>query len=310
MAAASFSCARPQGDATSRKIRIITGDRNGNYHRVGQALAGLYMERTPGADVVVVPSSAQALTLRDVDEGTADVGFSNMGLAYRAYTRGWPDTTLRSRLRGMAVLYMSTYHFVVRADSRYHGMSDLEGARVGIVLTSTDPDARNIRFDWLQPAFGVPPDSLTIVRMTLGEIPEALRSRRIDCVVVPSGFPNSAIAEAAADVGIRLLTVDAHAAAIARAHQPFFKPILIPGNTYAGQTELVSTVGVENILLAHERLDEEIVYQLTKALFEALPQLAQQHPVLRQIDPERASATIIPLHPGAARYYREHQLAK
>lgn len=94
----------------------------------------------------------------------------------------------------------------------------------------------------------------------------------------------------------------------ARENHPFFLPLTIPPRTYSSQQTPIETVGVDNVLLCRADLDEELVYRLTKAFFEALPDLAATHPSAGLIDADLAPATAIPLHAGAARYYREREL--
>ena len=95
-----------------------------------------------------------------------------------------------------------------------------------------------------------------------------------------------------------------------RAQYPFLEPMIVKAGTYANQDDAVETVGVSNLLLCRRDLDEALVYQLTRAFFEALPRLATANPAAALIDPEQAPATPIPLHPGAARYYREREITQ
>jgi TRAP transporter TAXI family solute receptor len=114
----------------------------------------------------------------------------------------------------------------------------------------------------------------------------------------------------ARDVGIRLLEIEPDAAARIRAQYPFYKRTIIPAGMYEGQREPVRTVSVDNLLVCREDLDEELVYQLTRTFFENLVRLAEDQEVAMQVDPDLAPASPIPLHPGAARYYRERELLK
>lgn len=308
---AGLSCGRTEAPSPRiATLRINTGNPNGAFHAVGQSLARLYAEALPGTDTVVIPSPAVAHTLRHVDEGTADIGFAPAGTTYLAFTKGLSDGVRRTHIRGIAVLYSSAFHFLVQKSGAIHSLGDLRGARIGVVQMSHDPDARYLSLDWIAEAYHVPADSVTLARITLADVVDALSMGRVDCVVLSAGFPASVVIDAAARPGIRLLPVDGEHALVARASQPFFRPIIIPGLTYPGQQYFVPTIGVDNLLVAHESLADDVVYRLTKTLFEALPSLARERAVFRYIDPERASATIIPLHSGAARYYREHQLTK
>jgi TRAP transporter TAXI family solute receptor len=95
-----------------------------------------------------------------------------------------------------------------------------------------------------------------------------------------------------------------------RTEYPFLRPGAIPPGAYPGTSEAVQTMLVDVLLLTRADVDDEIVRQLTGTLFEVLPDLAEQNEFLRLMDPRRAPATPIPLHPGAALYYRERELSR
>ena len=151
------------------------------------------------------------------------------------------------------------------------------------------------------------PASVEVRPETFAGIMEGLRAGTLDVGVISAGYPVPTI-EAAARAGLRFLNVDPLALERVREEYPFFLPLTIPPNTYSGQTAAVETIGVDNVLLCREDLDEELVYRLTRAFFEALPELAATHPSAGLIDADLAPATAIPLHGGAARYYREREL--
>jgi TRAP transporter TAXI family solute receptor len=92
---------------------------------------------------------------------------------------------------------------------------------------------------------------------------------------------------------------------------PPFMPARIPANTYKGQEHEVETAAVANYLVTHSGVSDELVYQMTKLLFESLPELAKAHEAGKEIKLENALAGVpIPLHPGAERYYKEKGLKK
>ena len=81
-------------------------------------------------------------------------------------------------------------------------------------------------------------------------------------------------------------------------------------NQLPGQDEPTETLGAEWLLVCHNDLSEDLVYQLTRAFFEQLPAMARQHGEAALIDPEQAAAAPIPLHAGAARFYREREILR
>jgi TRAP transporter TAXI family solute receptor len=91
---------------------------------------------------------------------------------------------------------------------------------------------------------------------------------------------------------------------------PFFSRAVIPSGTYPGQGKAVRTIGVDSLLVCRADLSEALVHDLTQRLFEILPLLSSSQQSLGPIDLDRAPATPIPLHAGAARYYRERELSR
>jgi TRAP transporter TAXI family solute receptor len=83
---------------------------------------------------------------------------------------------------------------------------------------------------------------------------------------------------------------------------------MIPRDTYPGQSEPVQTIGVNSILLCRADLPDDLIYTLTKALFDSLERPSSPLARFPWLDTDGASATPIPLHAGAARYFREREL--
>jgi TRAP transporter TAXI family solute receptor len=113
--------------------------------------------------------------------------------------------------------------------------------------------------------------------------------------------------DAMAIQGAQLVPISGPAMSRLRERYPFFRPVTIPGGTYGahGDTE---TVGMDFILVCREPVRDDVVYEMMKVLFESLPELAGHHPGLALIAFQQRSGVPIPLHPGAARFYREREL--
>ncbi|HSO05930.1 MAG TPA: TAXI family TRAP transporter solute-binding subunit, partial [Pelomicrobium sp.] len=92
---------------------------------------------------------------------------------------------------------------------------------------------------------------------------------------------------------------------------PPFISATIPAGTYTGQDTDVQTVAIVNFLITHKDVSDEVAYQMTKQLFENLPEMVAAHKAATAIKLENATAGMpVPLHPGAARYYKEKGLLK
>jgi len=246
--------------------------------------------------------------VRRVEEGTAQVAFTQADVAYTAYRRGTEDAPHPfSELRGIAVLWVNTVHIAVPRASRLRAVTDLRGRRVAVGTrgSGTETLARIVLESYGLGYGDVLPDFASFVRTV-----ETMRAGEADAGFVVAGMPADAMADLARDPGVRLLPVPADHVQVMRAQYPFLEPMIVKAGTYANQDDAVETVGVSNLLLCRRDLDEALVYQLTRAFFEALPRLATANPAAALIDPEQAPATPIPLHPGAARYYREREITQ
>jgi TRAP transporter TAXI family solute receptor len=109
-------------------------------------------------------------------------------------------------------------------------------------------------------------------------------------------------------VPLRLLPIGRGVINRLRGSYPFLKPVTVSADQLPGQERPVETLGAEWLLVCRSDLPEDLVYELTKEFFIQLPALARDHGEAALIDPEQAPATPIPLHPGAARYYREREV--
>ncbi len=294
--------------APRRFVTIATGGTGGVYYPLGAALAQAYTARIPGVTASAQSTVASVFNVQAIQRGKADVAFTMGDVAYFAYQRGTEaDPNPHTKLRGMAVLYVNTIQIVVRRDSGMRSVADFRGRRVGVGApgSGTEVAARIVIEGHGLDYADVRPDFLSF-----SEVAAQMQDRTLDGGFIVASYPVSAITDASLTVGIRLLPVDRAARDRIRAQYPFFKPVVIPRGTYRDQVEDVETLGVDNLLVCRDDLPEALVYALTRTFFDALPELAETHVAARSIDLAQGPATPIPLHPGAARYYRERGLLR
>jgi hypothetical protein len=289
-------------------VIIATGGSGGAYYPLGIALAESYQQRIPGVRSEAVSTVASVFNVQAIQDGHADVGFAQGDVAYVAYKRGTTgDWRPYTRLRAMAVLYVNAVHIIAARESGIGRISDLRGRRVGVgaAASGTEVAARiiieghGLRYSDVRPSF-----------LSFTETAGGMRAHALDAGFIVSSYPVAALVAPAVAGAVRLVPVERAAIDRIRAQYPFFKPIVIPRGTYLDQTADVQTIGVDNLLVCREDLPEELVYWMTRTLFESLPDLARVHASAKSIDVELAPTTPIPLHPGAARYYRERELTQ
>jgi uncharacterized protein len=300
--ACSSACARTSAAPTRHVIRIGTGAQRGNYYPVGVGLAHTFATAMPDVDVEVKVTGGTMANLDALQTGSADVVFSFADVAYAAYVGGSSDQREPfSGLRALALLQLLPVQLVVSDRSPVHDVRDLPGRRVIYVGGGTGAPAERILN-----AYGVDPRSILLQPThSVEESIADLSSGKLDAMFVLSRYPVDNVS-GAIEKGSHLMPLAGDP--IERLHRdyPFFRPMLIAGGAYPKQTLPVRTIGVHSLLLCRVDLDEGLVYRLTKALFQSLAE--QSNELLWSVDLDRAAATPIPLHAGAARYYREREL--
>lgn len=301
-------CGPEPGDhRASATVRLTSGTPGAGFHPLGEALARAFERHVPAITLQVRESPGAVRNVEALQAGAADLGFAFADVAYLAYVGRLPERTEPfERLRGVAVLQLTPLHLVVPAGARIRGVADLRGRRVGIGPTGS---GTALTSTIVLEAFGIAVGDVTLVPVSFSEVATALDQGRLDAAFVNAGYPAESIAQATAN-GARLLPVDGLPVNRLRAEYPFFRLTFIPADTYSRQRTAVHTIGVDNLLLCRADLDEDLVYRLTRALFDVLPDLSGERISLRMMDVDSAPATPVPLHAGAARFYRELELTR
>jgi TRAP transporter TAXI family solute receptor len=258
----------------------------------------------------VFHSSPSVLVLSAIERGEADVGFTQADLAYRAYSAGIGDPAHArplTRIRGMAVLWVNDVFIMVRRDSPYLRIGDLRGKRVGILPRDTAGEfvtpivlsADGMTYADVRPTFVTAADGFA-----------ALRRGTLDAFIQVSPTFTAPMLNLDREPGVRVLPFSREELDRLRVAYPFLKRMVLTSRDLPSLEKDLVTVGVDAVLVCRDDLDEQLVYEMTRQLFAAVPQLTLAHPLAGSINEERASSAPIPLHPGAARYYREREILK
>jgi TRAP transporter TAXI family solute receptor len=284
-------------------INVLTGGTSGVYYPMGVALSKIYGTAIPGVRVSVQATKASVDNLILLQQGKGEVAFTQGDTL--AFARdGNEEVGFKTQfdgLRGIAGLYPSYIQISALKASRIRTLSDLAGKRlsVGAPKSGTELNARA-----LLGAAGMSYGNLAEVQyLPFDESIEGMKNGRIDASTQTTGLGASGLRELAMSSDI--VIVEIPAAIIERMGNPYMKGV-IPAGTYRDQSGDVQTASIANFLVTRADMSPDIVYAMTKSLFEHVADLAAAHPAARAIDPRRAlDGMPIPLHPGAQRYYRE-----
>lgn len=294
---AAAACATPFADL---RLRVATGGRQGEYFRLGMALAEAWttgLGLTDPPEVLLTAGSVD--NLERLAAGAADIAFSQVDTAADQLVR---DPHAPRVPRALARIYDDVVHVVVPASSPVVSLAGLRGARVSVGAAGSGyfPIAQR-----LLTAAGLSPDTdVRAERLALAESAMALRDGRIDAFFWSGALPTLGVTALAATIPIRLLDLDDVLGTV-RAKYPEYAAGTVPAQSYR-IPEPISTLFVRNFLLVSATAADDLAYALVDTLFRAQEQLALVSPAALTIDLRAAIGTQpVPLHPGAERYYRE-----
>jgi uncharacterized protein len=258
------------------------------------------LARIPDVKSEVVTEGGSSITsLLDLKNGKTNVTGTLADVAYLAYGGQLEEIAEPfEQMRGMAVTGLNTMHLLVAADARVESLHDLKRLRVSLGAPgSATAHITQRMFEDL----GISAQ-IRAERIPNTDIVSRLSTGGLDAAI--SGFTiPSATVIAALQKGARLIPIDGPAIEAMRTRYPYLKRTLIPRGTYPNQLAPIRTLGVDTLLVCRAELDDDTVNAVLDAYFATRP--ATTPPNL-----ERAPATPIPLHPGAARYYRQRELSR
>ena len=274
------------------------------YQAFGDAFAKL-SEEGEGTDPIEVRTTAgSAANIRLLSEDYVQMAIAQADMAEDAYagTGVFADGESYANFSAVAGLYTEACQVAVRADSEIASIEDLQGKTVSIgeEESGTEQNARQIL-----EAYGLGDRLVEMKYFTYTEAADALQKGEIDAMFCTAGV-QTVLEELTRQREIRFLNVDGEGAGRLLSAYPAYETYVIPADTYSGQAEEVSTVGVKALLLASDKLSAKTVKQITGLLFGNSQKLQYALPLDLVLDESSSTDRIsIPFHPGAADYYKE-----
>ncbi|RZU32298.1 TAXI family TRAP transporter solute-binding subunit [Blastococcus saxobsidens] len=283
------------------ELVIAAGESSGVYYRYGRGLAEALAAELPGSDATAAVTSGSVDNIRRLADGNADVAFALADTAAEAVTGSGPfDAPVP--VRAIARLYTNAVHVVVPADSPAQRVADLTGLRVSVGAPGSGTELTAVRL--LEVAGVTGERSALTQRLGVGDSAEALAAGRLDAFFWSGGLPTEGIQELVDTVPVRLLPTDDLLVTMRAHHVEYVVEQTIRASVY-GLPADVSGIGVPNLLLVRADMPDDLAEALTSTLFASQADLLAAHPEARHLDLRSAiTTTPVPLHPGAAAYYR------
>ena len=301
--------------ADDKSFLLATASTGGTYYPVGVAIATLTKVKLQPKHKIgmsAINSAGSGENIKLLRDNEAQFAILQGLYGYYAWNGVGPleQDGPQKELRSVSMLWQNVEQFVVLADKSKTGtVSDLEalkGERMALGKKNSGTIGSN-RF--LLKNLGIEADSTyDLVFVGYGPSADALQNGQVAGMSAPAGSPTGAVTKAFAAMGDKIKALDFTDEQMKKADGGLnlWTRYVISADTYPGQTKDIQTIAQPNFLAVRADLDEEAVYMITKTIYENLPFLNAIHKATKVMALEKALAGLpMPLHPGAAKYYKE-----
>jgi TRAP transporter TAXI family solute receptor len=293
-----------QGSTGSKttNMAIATASLGGTYYIVGAGIADMLTKNLNGIKVSAIISQGSVGNPKMVDTSEAQLGITNYLSGYKAL-KGDAPYGKPMKIAGIMPLQFSILHLVTLDKNKdIQSLSDLKGKRIAMGPAG---GGGALLFASILPFWGITLEQTHPSYISYSDGSDSLKDGNVQLTIPHGAPPMDAISSLATQAKIRFLSIDDNKIAQITAKYPFYEKAIIPAGTYPGVNQDVSAVGIHDILVINSNVDENTVYQITKAIWENLDQLRKLHPSLKNLTFEGYKDSLVPLHPGAKKFYLE-----
>ena len=293
-------------DGGKQNLSLLTGGTGGTYYPLGGQIGNIISDNTD-ANITPQTSGASAENMETLRNGEAEIAFSQTDIAsYAIEGKEMFDGAAIDNIQAIAPLYPETIQLVTTADSGIKSVEDLKGKSVSIGAPGSGVYINAMQ---ILEIHGLTTDDIKAQNLSFDESTDGIQSGNIDAAFVTAGTPTGAVEalSAQADVVIVPLADDKIAELVEK--YPYYSEDTVPSGTYKIDSE-VKTVAVKAMLVASKDLDENLVYEMTKAMFENTDQITHAKGELIKAETALEGLGEMELHPGAAKYFEEKGISK
>jgi len=292
----------------AQEILIGTGSKSGVYYQVGRAICRLISGNISGLSCKPMETAGSVSNVANVAGGSLEIGIVQSDIQHHAIHRSGPYQfvdTPHDNVRALFSLYTEPFNLIARTDSGINGLDDLQARRVNI---GNSGSGQRATMEVVMRAKGWTSNDFQLAtELPASQHSIALCHNRVQALVYMVGHPNFSIAKVIKLCDARLVDVDGETIDRLVAQNPFYAYTQIPADTYAGMNGPVRTFGTLATVVSSEDVDEQLVYDIVRTVFENLDRFKRMHKAFHELDPKTmiSNGLAAPLHAGAERYYRE-----
>jgi hypothetical protein len=299
---------QPGGDETpapsggTLRLVIGSGPIGGAFYPLAGGMAAIVNENVDNVSVNVQVTAGGIENTRLIGSGEIDFGLTASDQAYHANNKSGMFSEENLELESMGAMHASVLQIAVAKSSGLTEFEDLVGKRVAI---GEPGGGAEVGFKQLISSGGWEESEFDLIYLPYDQAMDQIADGLIDAAVVYAGLPAPSITSLAANRDVLLINVNDDLKEKLANDSPFWVVETIAAGTYTGMDEAINTPVQRILLNVRTGMDPDVVYEMTKAIYENLDQLRTYHASAASISVEVAHNTSIKLHEGAERYFRE-----
>ncbi len=295
------------GGASAQNLSIATGGTGGVYYPLGGGMAAALSKFVPGMQATAEVTGGSVDNLKLIGSGKPYIALAMADASQDAFKgedkfKGHPVP-----LKTLMVLYPNRMHVVSIEGRGVTKMADLKGKRVS---TGSPGSATEVMAFRVIEAAGLDKDKdMKRERLGVAESVNAVKDGKIDAFFWVGGLPTASVTDLANTPGTKIRMVD-HAETVAGMNKKYgnlYVEDVIPKAMYKGMDADNKQATVMNILVTHANMDDKTAYNIVKTIFDKRADLIAVHKEAEnfKLENQKASASPIPFHPGALKYFAE-----
>jgi TRAP transporter TAXI family solute receptor len=290
--------------AAAQQVTFMTGPQGGSWIPLSGALKNMWEQVIPGLQIQLTPGAGIA-NVRGVDEGKAHIGFGNSSSTADGVAGRAPFPKKTSKVCQVANLYPQYFQVVALADAKVNSYADLKGKSL---VTQSKGNTGELLTAMVLQLNGLSYQSLAKANFQASytDAVSMMKDGHVQVFTLGTTAPASSIMDLASARDVNLVPVDPKTMAALRKENPGYQELTIKAGTYPKQDKDVHVIGYSTHIVAACDLPEDTVYKMTKAMAEHVDAMAAVVKPITGLTPRVMAADIgVPLHKGAAKYYKE-----
>jgi hypothetical protein len=304
-------------EARTYRVNIATATTGGAYYPIGNAMAQIWTKKLDGVKAAAQSTAGTPQNVELLMNSEVQIAFGQNGVCFYAFNGkgvyegkpGFPFTDIR----GVLSLYPNVMHFIALKDAGVTSIADFKGKKIvpGQVASATEINTREILgiygLNYMKDAGET---NVNADFVGYNEAVDLLKNRQAQGTQIAGGVPTAAVLDLLSSGEMVLVDIEEEKAKEIAAKYPWYFPYTIKAGTYPNQDKDVHTVALANILFTRADVPDELIYMLTKAVYDYHEDLVRAHKATEATTLENAmNGMTIPVHPGAVKYFEEQGIA-